>query len=369
MQFTLPSRLLGIRLHHESLEGGTVPGVVASISSSSNAVDPEQPSNPGWQQITYGGASSVTLAAAISATESSITSSDVMAVSSQQRDDGGSGYVYYLSVFMPTGTNFSYYTNFGGVGAPQFDADYPTMLPPGFAFRLRRKTGDFATIANAAGFATATEQITTFPSVMLELFLEGGAQSILAVGDSLIGGTGTVAGAHPPCVSVAYALQGAGLPVHLSLHGKSGAKTWEYGPRAIKLLNLLRPDVLVYPPWSPNDTAGSITQGVLDAQKLQMLQVYEAARRQGTRLVLTTPLPWVNLNAASDSLRRSMRDWILAQQQPGVAVIDEELLSDGASPARIKAALTGDGLHPNTIGHAARVPVYTRALRDSLGLA
>lgn len=302
--------------------GGTAYGQLAAAGSIN-----------GWRSVTWGGASSVNVAAANAAQQYAV--SDWIPLSSIPRTDGGTRPLLMIRgqhdgstdgnfAFLPTGSCASNRT----ANAANRGRIVQTCAP----------TAGVSTPANAAGLGTAAFEI--FPIFRYRK----PAITVMVAGDSTeqndaIAYNYLTSWGWRGCADAST----ANRPVNYMNVGCSSKNSDEYWLRAQELINAgVVPDVLCIGPASVNDTYTSNTDRVFETARARVVEIIEFAHAKGIKRVLFIPLlPYNSTNSTTDAARVAFNSYLatLAQYTPGVAVLDFSALGDGASPERWKTAM------------------------------
>ena len=178
----------------------------------------------------------------------------------------------------------------------------------------------------------------------------------MGVGDSITHNNQDTTGGC--CVSwgqraAAIAAATLGRPVTFANYGWAGQTTAQYYQRAIDLLNAgIRPDILFYSVFSPNDPISS--QATVDAAFGRGMDIYQRCRVIGVKCVLTTAMPNTLLNTPNDNIRKALNNKLRAWKSRGYPVADFDLVtSTGSTPALWKTGYNVDQYHPNATGVGA----------------
>ena len=136
--------------------------------------------------------------------------------------------------------------------------------------------------------------------------------------------------------TTAQLLNATGYPVIWENQGWSGQTSAEYFARwqtyiASCVAASQYPDIAIYKPNSPNDSASAAGN---DAAKYRAVQFIDACRRYGIYPVLVTSTPINGISAPNDLLRKLINTWTRSMRTTHVGVIDMDLVtSDQGTPA------------------------------------
>ena len=324
--------------------GGAVVGVSANITDN---VTP----TGGWVACTW---PSLTIPARIAANRPSITLSDIINLSSLTPTDGS---YPYLMVRTYCGTGG--YSVTGANAAMGQNAQYQGR----YFVSYRDGTGDYAT-TNQAAFTKGTAQNLCHVTGVI-FYSRGRVVSVLGVGDSITQGAGVTNesqnGWGPrSCASVST----TSMPVLWSNFGFTSQTSAQYFARLETALSSgIRPQIVVYSPFSPND--GTPSQTTVNTQRAYLARFYALADEYRFIPIITTGCPntaaaW---NATADNFRKAFNTEILAMRNQGRIVVDfASVLGDGATPERFIPAMTEDGTHPSGAGYAAMATLLQNEL-------
>lgn len=244
----------------------------------------------------------------------------------------------------------------------------------------RNQAGDQAT--NPGTFSSTTVQVRG-PIAGIEMLSEkGGCVSFMLCGDSIAAGAGQTLLAK---TDVYRAMQNINLinkKAGYVAAGWGGQNSATYLARALYMLPLVKPDVLVLTCGTPNDGVPSLSGQRSNRQT--MLQVIDLCRTQGTRVLLRGWAPntsnnWVDgtltttptypvATVSGDVYRRDQNTRCAAMDGTGVVTYTAGMtvLGNGAAPERYQAQYTTDNNHPNDAGWLAATPNIQAAMQRVL---
>lgn len=140
------------------------------------------------------------------------------------------------------------------------------------------------------------------------------------------------------------------LPISMANNGVAAASSAVYMQRALDYIaSGSHVGLPIYQVASQND--GTPTDVVVAAQRDRLATISAAVDDVDPVLVTCGPNTALAWSSAADNIRKAFRDEIIALRDSGRSVIDAEIVSDGATPARFPALLTTDSSHPNENGH------------------
>jgi lysophospholipase L1-like esterase len=317
-------------------------------------------SGAGFVTVTKGTLTRVASQVAWGSNRISYTLTDMVALKSIPRTDGGTRPLLVIraqfasNAALPvTGNGTDSFTNWASRA--------------GNRWIMRVQTGDATTTF------TSTTNISQSPIVGVRFLTRGRVVNVVAVGDSITDGRGTYLGegfVMPAC----EALTSDRLAVCYSNAGWSGQQTGMYLERAIDIVQQLRPDVLVIPAHSPNDETTTITEAGIAASVNRRGRVLDECARYGVRPVLWTMLPVntaVNPYGTSDALRVALNNDTLALRDRGVLVADTSAAVSGSTSGgqvQLADGTNTDGIHPNSAGNAILADVLKPVLARAIGV-
>lgn len=298
-------------------------------------------------QQTSGSTTTATIAVTTSATKPTICWSDWMQVSSLARTDGNFGALLMVRIYA-SGANTRLPFSSGGTS---WNAQWASAA----GYRSYASFVQFG--ANGVATPSALNAPLAYSYVApysLQYYARARAVNWLAIGDSIVQGTGgSASGSFGWPIRIAYGLSTASLPLELANNGVPSQTSANWTADSIPKLLTGKFGLVTIPVWTPND---SNTQAAADAAIARAFQIAELARQNGAVPVLITAIPYAGINSgAADAYRLGNNAKALAARAAGYLVCDmDAVISDGASPARIKSALdSGDGTHPNDTGYTA----------------
>jgi lysophospholipase L1-like esterase len=354
-----PFYAVRVRLLNSSANTQTIDNV--AVAPSANFSSNSTPTGS-WIQATFGGSASVVLPARLATNQPSITFSDWMPIVSIPRTDGDGRPMLYMRAFNGSSTEATI-TDGGAFNQAQWNAANSNTLSRLVKGGYDNTGGNYVASAQAS-FALTTGALLAIDFEYLAL---GTVLTVSGLGDSITDGTGgpiSVMGAswgHRACAALSTPTN----PVAWSNLARSGSNTAFFLERLQGLLaGGMRPHVLVYSPFSPNDTTP--TQALMDAARARLAQVMELCKTYNIIPVVWTGLPYA-YNSTADAFRVAFNNDIRALAQKGVAVVDmDAVMSDGATPARMIRSPVDytdtNLLHPSDAG----VAVMTAAFQEVL---
>lgn len=332
----------------------------------------------GWRTVTWSGASaapSVSAAAAATPVPNVpacgvvpvVSVSDWIPLRSVPAADG-SGLFYWMSRIYLNGVSNAYSFQADATRLPLMRT--PTAANRGRILQVGAYVGDaIGTIGNQP--ATLG---TTLPTVGLRFRCRKSGHTVMVVGDSITQADALVAdklsiwGAR-----AAYDLSTPAVPVEFVNHGANSQNSTTFWLQGKLGLTTFAPSVAIYTAWSPNDnpfTDAGVTRYLTMHMLAKAHDFVAACRAAGVVPILTTGIPYGALSASIDAERQWLKSQVLAMEASGYCVVADTdgVISDGAVPARIKAAYDyGDGIHENEAAiEALAVGVIRDAIRRAI---
>lgn len=290
------------------------------------------------------------------------TGTDWIPISSIPRTDGGTRPLIVAHAYMNATANLPVY----GDGNDDF-TNWATRTD-GRIWVSRQQSG----LAVTSGFNSTTNTKQS-PIAGFRYLSRGKVITVACVGDSIDERRGTYL--NEGLVTALDAVSDMNGTVYEYMNcGWSGQSMATFAERAIDILQSnIKPDVLVMPVASPNDTLGTIAQSDIAAFRARRNRVVAEARKVGVPVVLRTWLPTntaVRNYGASDALRVAYNAEMVAQAGKGIFVADTASPVSGATvggQVQFNAADQVDGIHPSDVGNAkmntALIPLIQQAGR------
>jgi len=318
--------------------------------------------SPGvWRNLTFSGASSATLPAAVDATNllPSFTWSDWAPIYSVDRTDGGTLPVLDVRMFFPVAAGSMTLAYTGVSNNAWAIAGRDDLYTGGRAYRVWNQDVDGVTTPDS--FTTATTQPMVVP-ILIQYRSRAAGWAVTSLGDSIYEGT---AGATYPANNFVWkacvSLSSLSTPVEYCSLNAAGASTIQLIKRAQSLLPELTPSILLAQSASVNNFGTSLGSRVQQEGRGTGGVLQSLTSRSGTALVLGSMFPVTNAAKAwgtTDSQRVTLNATLATQSgTDGYTWLDYGPAYDGATkvgqgePAA--ALISGDGIHPNDAGQTA----------------
>ena len=334
------------------------PSPTETVSSSGTGV---------WRSLTFGGASSATLPAAIDASNlvPSWTWSDWAPVYSVPRVDGGTLPIVDVRLFIPAAAGSITLAYTGVSNNAWAVAGRDDLYTGGRAYRVWNQDTDGVT--TPANFTTVATQPMVVP-ILVRYRSRNAGWSVLSVGDSIYEGTaGSTYPANNFVWKACVSLSTTATPVEYCSINAAGASTIQLIKRLEQVASTIAPSIIVAQSASVNNFGISLgsrvqqegqgTAGVMQALAMKMncalilgsmFPVTNAAKAWGT-----TDSQRVTLNSTLASLSGTNGyTWCnFGQVFDGV--------SNGGQVEPVASLVSGDGFHPNDAGQTAlSAPMY-----------
>lgn len=276
------------------------------------------------------------------------TATDWIPISSVARTDGGTYPLIVARAYMNISSALPVY----GDGVDDF-TNWATRTG-GRIWCSRQQAG-----VNVTSGFTSTTNTSQNPIIGFQYLARGKVITVAGCGDSITEGRGTYLNEGFILPAIDALSNMSGTAYEYMNCGWSGQSMATFAERGIDILQSnIKPDVLVLPVASPNDTLTTIAQTDIDAFRSRRNRVVAEARKTGTPVVLWTWLPTntaVRNYGATDSFRVAYNADIMAQAGRGMFVADTSTAVSGSTSGgqvQLAVADTTDGIHPNDTGNA-----------------
>ena len=355
----LPFGVDAIQVRVWNAIASTVANYKAAIAFSDAAVDGNANSTTpsgAWTNITFSGASTVTVPAATSASGSDIipgyVDSDIMYVPSIAKASGN-GTFAMLRGYWPTGN-----------GTRTSISQPPTLASSGFMQAFQ--AGDL--IATPSGF-TSTTASSNGPSIELICYTRAQVKKVAGFGDSITQGLDDTENMLGWLYRATNGLSTSAVPVVQVNYGWASQTSRAYLTNAINAMAQDKIHVATFFPFSPNDTDKYTAAG-------EQRQIYntsafiDAATKNGVVPILCTPVPVAGLTAPQETSRRKIAQAI--RDMAGYCrVADFDLLLNDYTVSTGGWAVAGDTsgtVHPSAQGHGKMATLISPIISSALDL-
>jgi len=337
-----PSKFYAVRVGYKNPLTSTITIDKTNITASTTYVasgDPTGGATP--VNVLFSGSASVTLAAAASVAEETITMSDWTAVAplAWTGVTNGRALAYIRSYIALSGYTYISQSNL---------ANYPDNVVGGMIRQASFANGDY--IATPTGFVGTGSNAVGLPMVV-EFRDISGSVRIASLGDSTYNcSTFTDGGQFNNWGEQACRYLNAIGTRYYSFanFGWASQSLATYAARLPSILTANKYDVVVIQTFSPNSAPS--TQAGLDADINRVLDMIAQVRTAGAIPILSSGIPAVALNSTTDALRKQSNTTFssIASAMRIQWVDIDSSVSDGASPARLLATVSSDGTHLTT---------------------
>lgn len=329
---------------------GTVANVInvtACACAGGSTSDPLQ-SSATWTNATFAGASSVTLPLSADSNNPTYTFTDWIPLR------GDSSRLLSARVYIPSA---------GNTTCPVYSdgtlTDWVSGVPDE-EWIARYQTGDFVTTPASMNSVSNRDNSAILG---FQYMARGAVTTVIAMGDSIASGIGALISDDSFTRKAVRQMRGQGAKVEFANLGWSGQTSTQIYTRAAVVVPLIKPTVMVYSAFSPND--GAPTAALDVAMRKNFGQAVLLARDQGVHLIPLTGLPRAasritsNWTVAQDAFRKLFNQENV-RARPNFADI-ASVLSFSESPlaaSYYKFGTTNDFIHPNEQGNVlAAAPV------------
>ncbi len=332
----------------------------------------------GWKSVTFDGAATITPVACTVTTPMEYFS-DWIPLKSVPRGDGGTFPLIMLRDLV-TGTG----------AASSFTADIALMntataANAGFIVQAGWTANDFVTTINNTNGANPVGALTTnAPVVGIHFRTRRAGVCMLGIGDSLTQCGGVVADILSSWgLRTAAAVSALGIPCGYINNGFATRDMGIFTEPGLAAIADWKPNAVVCEGFSPNGpvtggySSDAIMRRSIEQQGSMVQQQITAAKAIGAKVFVTTGIPTTSAtmpNETRDAMRRALNTIWMAKTRDVTPVDFDALVTDGATPARIKSAAAyeagaGNGLHVNETYVALEANLLTTAVKNAFGIA
>lgn len=351
----LEAAFMGFRVGIPNIHTAAVAGVRVCVALVNQAIPQawliDNAPTTEWLDVTFNGATSVTLPAQLGAERPSFTWSDPIELQSIPRIDAGKVRpLVMVRIEIPQGGYRSQPIN--GISSWRLD---------GSPRYFKAATQDVLGVTNKAAYTNTlnTEVGVVVPAI--QYMTEKSGKQLLISGDSTVEGVGGTPICYAAAQRVAYEASTPENPVeyfNAALHAQIPRL---YHQRVADLADVVLPTNVVYSPYSSNDAAvGGLDQNAIRRLKTALGNVLAACRKANCRpeIVLLEGLP--NTTAyrnygAGDARRTELNAWLATITGARVATGYADAVSGATVDGQVQldSNYTADGVHPNAAGYAA----------------
>jgi len=237
-------------------------------------------------------------------------------------------------------------------------------------------------VTTPASFTSTTNQNRS-PIIAIQYQARGRVVTVMSCGDSIASGQGTYVGQGFYGKAADAVRDALSIPIEYANFSWEGQNSFAvdgsgYMARAMDIMRgELCPDIMCMGASTPNDTAPTITQAIIDRTRWARERMTALAADKGVKLLLGNWMPSTNAvkaYGATDSLRVAENAMLAARYAnvPAAQLIDVATPVNGSTHAsgqiEISATYSTDGIHPNEAGNVLLAPIATTALTNLMGL-
>ena len=339
----------------ESIVGGVKSQAKDSVSD-----------DKGWRSVLWSGVASPTVVAAPNAWAPTISVSDWVPIQSVPRADGGSLPLLMLRLYAANAATqpFSKVSCVPAMRSASAQ-NYGRIL------QSAAYLGDAVSVISDA--ARPGSLASSCPTIGIQFRTRSRGLVMMGVGDSITQGDGQVADLFSSWgLRAAAKLSNTGRPASYVNNGASGRTSAVYYPSGVNTAGVVKPNILVYSAYSPNDYGASPTAGALRYAVQTMVSrtqaMLEYCYANDITPILTTGCPHSSqlTTTAVDDVRKAYNEKIRAMCAAKMAYLADfdKALSNGASPAAFLPQYdVGDQLHPNEVAIEVMADVFAETVR------
>lgn len=357
IQFALESHYDAVRIIIPNSVTSAITGVTARVSAggaagaagSSTAI---APSDGAWPNVTWAGASSVTLPAGVSIDDASWTVSDWVTVNSLDRTDGGTLPLLHVRVYIP-GAN----ANRPSWAASGLTAWETEATVAGRIVRPRTQAVDGVT---TLGNFTTGGSVSNYQCVPVYVQYASRVDGItvMVVGDSIDEGAGATSQRGANFLAQA-AVSTMSAPVEFCVAAIGGSNSTAWRARLEALIDKVKPDYVLFPGFEVNDTATPMTTANIKMMRGNIERARSIVASNGAVPIIRTGIPanatgtFAKAWGSSDSMRQMLNAERRGTVKYLLADYDNALAGavNGSGQIEFGAGYTTDALHPNDAGH------------------
>lgn len=304
--------------------------------------------------------------------------SDMMKLSSIPRADGGTLPLLNVRTYFPPTSGSATVATFTQAPAGS-DAWGGALTPGGRTWRNRRTTGNFATVTSGS-VPNLTDSNDHLHSGIcgVRYLARGSVVGVMVIGDSTRHGMASAAGVGVAVMGASAELRAChavsdinSIAFQGAACGYSGQTIAQHYTRAVRLIPLFKPDIVIFQAGSQN--SASTTQAGIDSSSYYTALTQKLCKDNGSLCILTNELARNSADGVSyytagqDAFRQAYNAEIISRRNKGILVVDvASTISAGGSPAPNKIGYTesGNWTHPNDLGYdAMSIPIAAELLR------
>ncbi len=344
-----------IKLKNTNLTTFTVGPVAIAPSASATTVNP----TGSWVNVTFNGASTVTVPASSDGAIGEEVYSDWMSCQSISRSDGGTRPIIYMRAYKASGAGS------GEPGIAGFGSGWRNITGDPYTgnrfVRTSSAVGDFVT-SNQSSF---TDDTGAYPSIIgeFEYLAASRILTVAAVGDSITRGDNSYYNSLSWGFLACADLSTTDKPIQFENLGFSGQTTTQYLAQFTKrIAEGDIPHIAFYAPGSPND--GLPTTAIINTQKFNLAKFLLLCDQFQIFPVLWTVIPR-GYTGSNETARTAFNTELLNLKNRGIAVVDfDAVMRDPIDPTINNPALRADGIHPSGAGHVAIATAVKKVIKQ-----
>jgi lysophospholipase L1-like esterase len=362
LAIAIPADAIAVQIITINGQAATVAGVTGAVSVGSTKTD--MLNNAGtWKNATWAGSSTVGFATA-TANAPLFNISDWIpitpAASTFSSSAGLPLQMCYARIMTPSSN-----TSVTLAGYTASSAAWETIADNNVR-GVRFQAGDF--VASPSGM-TGSSNPQNAPVVGIQYMTKSSnVVHVMLLGDSIEYGFGpTIAGnswGHIAC----NALSTTGRIYSCNNQGYSGQTTSQILTRAITVIPLFKPQIVIFPAFSPND--GTPTQAIIDTQIYNIRRITDLCLSNGALPIILQGFPKTtdvnNTTSSYTAPQDAFRTELNALSATGAVVYVPHTLGNGASPELWGSSTYQiDGTHPGDVGAAIVAPLTQSAITNA----
>jgi len=385
LKLGVPGHFTGVRMviyHHSTSADTTYKAIVATTENVTRATaaqiweptvggvvynELDAADSLGWKSVTFAGASSVTAAAGTPA-RPTVTVSDRIPLQSVPRSDGNQFPLIMARVNISGATAEA--TTASISGGADVNVDNGGIVIQGSL--IDDATGGFITntVGNTPNVLVGSRLITV--GFIFDTVVPG--ISFCTIGDSLTQNSTAIANGWKSLGFIAaLAISKLGIPCGFSNLGSASRTMTDFTASAKAHLAVVPTNLALLQGLSPNGPVGFTTDAfarqsvLLQASMVSDLTSVVAGKNAASIVSTSIPMAAATLpNASQDAIRTAYNNTIL---DSGRNVVDfNAVVTDGATPERIRTDLQFDATHDNEAGIVLRAAVLTNKIKSMYGL-
>lgn len=308
-----------------------------------------------WANVTFSGATSGTVPAAVSGSGNDIVPgmlvSDVIPLTSVARTDD-----ITKQPLLQVRTYSSGASSALSIGATDIADFNAAGVITGAQWAARIPAGDLVTTITAF---QPLEAGTWISPATVKFFYSSEGFTVATVGDSLTRGQASSGGASGWPTRLQQLQPIPDTRLNIANFGWSGQTHAASMLMAKQVISVVKPNALSFFAWSPND--GAASDGIMDATWARTLEIIELCRQNGVIPIVCTSGPVNAYTTQQDARVKAQNARVRAL--PNIVFDFASVLEDPTDTSNILTAYdSGDGLHYNNAGYQAMADVADAVL-------